>query len=491
MKARFLAMILGAMMCLIACDDNTENIGSSMTDNADLIDITTDTFNVTSQSVLAGAVLARNNTGYIGQVKDPETGNYITGNFLTQFYSLPIDSLFPKASNVVSKASDGLLAADSCEIRLFYTSFYGDSLAQMKLTTYELEKPIDASKRYKTDFDPIAEGYVSQAGIANAQDKVYTLCDMTEYDSVRTGSSYTNNIRIPMNKAYTKDGKTYKNFGTYVMRQYYEHPEYFKNTYLFSKYVCPGIYVKHKQGVGSMAYVSIPQLNIYFKYQYQYVDTTDNDKVKWKQSTGVTTFSGTEEVLQNTNITNDSKLAEIASNPTCTYLKTPAGIYTELTLPVEDIMRGHENDTLNTAKVVLSRINNTTTSKYALSTPTTLLMLPADSVETFFANNKIADYKRSFLASYSSSLNSYTFNNISGIIAAMYEAKKKGETSEKWNRVAVIPVTTTYAVVNNQNVLVKVVHDMSMTSTRLVGGPQNEFATEKPLQISIIYSKFK
>ena len=491
MKARFLAMILGAMMCLIACDDNTENIGSSMTDNADLIDITTDTFNVTSQSVLAGAVLARNNTGYIGQVKDPETGNYITGNFLTQFYSLPIDSLFPKASNVVSKASDGLLAADSCEIRLFYTSFYGDSLAQMKLTTYELEKPIDASKRYKTDFDPIAEGYVSQAGIANAQDKVYTLCDMTEYDSVRTGSSYTNNIRIPMNKAYTKDGKTYKNFGTYVMRQYYEHPEYFKNTYLFSKYVCPGIYVKHKQGVGSMAYVSIPQLNIYFKYQYQYVDTTDNDKVKWKQSTGVTTFSGTEEVLQNTNITNDSKLAEIASNPTCTYLKTPAGIYTELTLPVEDIMRGHENDTLNTAKVVLSRINNTTTSKYALSTPTTLLMLPADSVETFFANNKIADYKRSFLASYSSSLNSYTFNNISGIIAAMYEAKKKGETSEKWNRVAVIPVTTTYAVGNNPNVLVKVVHDMSMTSTRLVGGPQNEFATEKPLQISIIYSKFK
>ncbi len=491
MKARFLAMVLGAMMCLIACDDNTENIGSSMTDNADLIDITTDTFNVTSQSVLAGAVLARNNTGYIGQVKDPETGNYITGNFLTQFYSLPIDSLFPKASNVVSKASDGLLAADSCEIRLFYTSFYGDSLAQMKLTTYELEKPIDASKRYKTDFDPIAEGYVSQAGRANAQDKVYTLCDMTEYDSVRTGSSYTNNIRIPMNKAYTKDGKTYKNFGTYVMRQYYEHPEYFKNTYLFSKYVCPGIYVKHKQGVGSMAYVSIPQLNIYFKYQYQYVDTTDNDKVKWKQSTGVTTFSGTEEVLQNTNITNDSKLAEIASDQTCTFLKTPAGIYTELTLPVEDIMRGHENDTLNTAKIVLSRINNTTTSKYALSTPTTLLMLPVDSVETFFANNKIADYKRAFLASYSSSLNSYTFNNISGIIAAMYEAKKKGETSEKWNRVAVIPVTTTYSVVNNQNVLVKVVHDMSMTSTRLVGGPQNEFATEKPLQISIIYSKFK
>ena len=491
MKAKLLAGLVGAMMCLISCDDNTDNIGSSMTDNADLVDIATDTFSVTSQSVAANAVLARNNTGYIGQIKDPETSNYVTGDFLTQFYSLPVDSLFPKKSNVVSKDDEGLIAADSCEIRLFFTSFYGDSLAQMKLSAYELDKPIDESKHYKTDFDPIAEGYISEASRANRQDVVYTLCDMTEYDSVRTGSSYTRNIRVPMNKAYTKDGKTYKNFGTYVMRQYYEHPEYFKNTYLFTKNVCPGFYIQHKQGVGSMAYISIPQLNVYFKYQYQYVDTADSDKVKWKESTGVTTFSGTEEVLQATHISNDSKLEELAAETEWTYLKSPAGIYTELTLPVEDIMRGHENDTLNTAKLVLSRINNKTNSKYALPAPTTVLMLPADSVETFFANNRIADYKRSFLATYSSSLNSYTFNNISGIVSAMHAARKNGETSEKWNKVAVIPVSTTYTTVNNQSVLVKVVHDMSMTSARLVGGANNAYAEDKPLKISIIYSKFK
>ena len=221
------------------------------------------------------------------------------------------------------------------------------------------------------------------------------------------------------------------------------------------------------------------------------MDTADNDKVKWKESTGVTTFSGTEEVLQATHISNDSKLEELAAETEWTYLKSPAGIYTELTLPVEDIMRGHENDTLNTAKLVLSRINNKTNSKYALPAPTTVLMLPADSVETFFANNRIADYKRSFLATYSSSLNSYTFNNISGIVSAMHAARKNGETSEKWNKVAVIPVSTTYTTVNNQSVLVKVIHDMSMTSARLVGGANNAYAEDKPLKISIIYSKFK
>lgn len=483
--------MLGALLCLAACDDNTEDIGSSLTNQTDSLDIKPDTFDITSESVLANAVLARNNTGYIGQVKDPETKNYITGDFLTQFYSLAIDSLFPKESNVVTKADDGGIAAESCELRLFFTSFYGDSLAQMKLGAYELSKPIDESKRYKTDFDPIAEGYISDANLANGQDVAYSLCDLTEYDSVRTSSTYTKNIRIPLDKTYTKDGKTYKNYGTYVMRMYYEHPEYFRNTYLFSKYVCPGFYVKHKQGVGSMAYISIPQLNIYFKYQYQYVDTADNDKVKWKESTGVTSFSGTEEVLQSTHISNDTQMQELAKEKEWTYLKTPAGIYTELTIPVEKIMNGHENDTLNTAKIVLQRINDKKQSDYSLPAPTTLLMIPADSVETFFSNNKIADYKQSFLATYSSTLNSYTFNNVSGIVSAMYAAKKKGTTSEKWNRVAVIPVSTTYNTVSNQNVLVKVTHDMSLTSAKLVGGENNAYAEDKPLKISIIYSKFK
>ena len=40
---------------------------------------------------------------------------------------------------------------------------------------------------------------------------------------------------------------------------------------------------------------------------------------------------------------------------TCTYLKTPAGIFTEVTLPVDEISTSHSTDSLLTAKIVFQR----------------------------------------------------------------------------------------------------------------------------------------
>ena len=34
------------------------------------------------------AVLSRNNTGLIGKMKDPETGNYVKGDYMTQLSAL-------------------------------------------------------------------------------------------------------------------------------------------------------------------------------------------------------------------------------------------------------------------------------------------------------------------------------------------------------------------------------------------------------------------
>jgi hypothetical protein len=164
-----------------------------------------------------------------------------------------------------------------------------------------------------------------------------------------------------------------------------------------------------------------------------------------------------------------------------------------MTLPIDDIVKGHENDTINTAKVVLTRINNETQSKYALSIPKTLLLLPTDSVKSFFENDKIANYKRSFITTYSSTYNTYTFNNISSLVSYLATAKKNGEAKDgswvskhpNWNKVTIIPVTATY---NTSSTLTKIVHDMSLTSTRLVGGNANKY---EPIKISVIYSKFK
>lgn len=81
-------------MTIAACDDTTDNIGSSITNDVDNISIKDQVFNVTSsRSIVSGRVLSRNNTGMIGNVKDPETGTYVAGDYMTQFGVLSSFSL--------------------------------------------------------------------------------------------------------------------------------------------------------------------------------------------------------------------------------------------------------------------------------------------------------------------------------------------------------------------------------------------------------------
>lgn len=477
MKMKLTVVVTTLCLAMTACDDTTDTIGTSLTNTQDLLNVVTDTFNITSRTIVADSVYTRNIYGYIGKMKDPETGAYVTGNFMSQLHLLK-NFRFPDADSIVSKI-DGLPVADSCEIRLLRSTFYGDSLSQMKLTMYELAKPMEENRIYYSNYDPLKEGYVREDGLKKSRS--YTQSDLAYYDS-----STNPLIRIKLNEPYTdKEGKTYKNYGTYLMQKYHEDNSLYKNSYTFNKKVCPGFYYQTTGGVGSMSRIEATQLVIYFRLHR-------NDSVY----VASTSLLGTEEVLQNTTIENDrTALEQLAADNSCTYVKSPAGLFTELTLPVEQILAGHENDTLNAVKLELPRVNNNESDDPMFAIPTTLLMLPTDSLYSFFENNRLPDYKTSYLGSIyvtkSSSqvlTNAYHFDNIAGLISAMYESRKKGNTSENWNKVVLIPVTATYTTrSDNTQVLTKIVHQMDMTSTRLVGGSANPHA---PLKVSVIYSKF-
>lgn len=486
MKAKHcIASLFALAFTFAACDDTTDSIGNSLNTNIDGVTIETASFNVESQSVLADSVLSNSITGYLGKVKDPESGNYITGDFMTQFNCLEGFG-FPEKDSIVTVTADstthfGTIQADSCVLRLFYTDFYGDSTQTMKLTAYEMGKTMNEDRNYYSNFSPIENGYLRQDGKGIKQNKIYSLTDYTVAENIRDSSTYTASIPIRLNDPYTdKEGRTYNNYGTYLMQQYYEHPEYFKNSYEFREHLVPGFYFESKSGLGNMAYIFATELAVYYKLWY--ADSVNRVS---------TAFWGTEEVLQTTKISNDeAKLKQLAEDNSCTYLKTPAGIFTELTLPVDDIIKGHESDTISTAKIVLQRINNSKISDYQLDVPTTVLMIPKDSLYSFFENREIYNNVNSYVASWGyssgSSDNNYTFNNIAGMITAM---KNSDHSSPNWNKVMLIPVevSTTTSSSSSSVVTTKVTHNMALTSTKLVRGT----ATDSPIQISVIYSKFK
>ena len=197
-------------------------------------------------------------------------------------------------------------------------------------------------------------------------------------------------------------------------------------------------------------------------------------------------------------------MEQLANQQKWTYLKSPAGIFTEVTLPIEDIMKGHEKDTLNTATISFPRLNNADEDNpYNFATPSTILMVQKDSLQSFFEKSKLADNRTSYTASYSSTgsyKNAYTFQNIANLVSAMYKNKGKGEN---WNKVVLVPVNVITTTQGYTTVISKINHDMSLASTRLIVGtddPDKDYTTDKktgkkvasgPIRIKVIYSKFK
>lgn len=471
------ACMFAACLGMVSCDDTTDTLGGSLTDNGNRLSIKADTFSVTSETMLAEKVIARSSTGYLGRMEDPETHTTVTGNLMSQFHVLKNFEL-PEKDSIMSRDANNEIIADSCDIRLYYSSYYGDSLSQMKLTAYELAKPVEEGQTFFSDFDPEERGYIrpaAQGGIA--EKRSFTLMDFTETDSIRKKKGYARNINVRLNGAYKdKNGVTYNNYGTYLLRKYLTDPSAFRDTYRFLHEVCPGFYFKIEGGDGAMAHIQMAQLNIYFKHMEK------------KKVTEISTnFVSTEEVLQITNFSNDNtQLRQLASETGHTYLKTPAGLFTKLTLPIADIMAGHSTDSINTAKIVLYRKNNDTSSNYQFRIPKNVIMLPADSLQSFFKNNRLPDNKISFLATYNSTKNAYEFNNISGIVNLF----SRNRTMPEWGKVVVVPVelqTVTQGVGSGrQTKITKVSHDMGLSSTKLIGNT----AGGKNIQISVIYSKF-
>lgn len=478
------------IMAISACNNDDFNIGSSLTDDVDRLTATAATFNVTTRTVAVDSVIARTNDCYFGRVKDPETGAYITTDFMSQFHILETFEL-PSTDSIVSKVN-GEVVADSCELVIYMkdAATFCDSLAAMKMRATELNAVISEDQQFYSNYDPVKLGLLRTDGLSKT--KMFTWSDLLVDESVRTATDYFNNICIPINEPYIdRNGETYANYGTYVMQQYYRHPEYFKNSATFMEHICPGFFFEITDGLGFQTQVPYAGIQIY--YRVQSGDSIYNT---------VTTLAGTSEVLQAVRITTErDKLEQLVEDQTCTYLKSPAGLFTEVTLPIDEITEHHKNDSLLSAKLSFQRLNNDVQDKTALSVPENVLLICKDSLDRFFSKSKLADETTAYTTSYtSSSTNQYTFSNISSLITYLAKAKSEGLKTDAnwvanhpdWNKMMLVPIhlkqvtsTSVYGVSSTSTISIE--HDLGISSTRLVGGDQNP---NTPITLSVVFGQY-
>ena len=202
MKVKFWAGILLTAMAISACDDNTQDIGASLTKDVDHFSITADTFRVSTRSIVIDSVLSRSTYDYLGRMKDPETGDYVTADYITQFVQLEqiSNNMFPTENTILGRI-DGQAIADSCHLNIYIQAHVGDSLAPMKLTAYEMATPLEEGKVYYSDFNPFERGLIREDGIK--KQKSYTYVNYLISESRRDESSYIPYINVTMNEPYT------------------------------------------------------------------------------------------------------------------------------------------------------------------------------------------------------------------------------------------------------------------------------------------------
>ncbi|KAA6335257.1 hypothetical protein EZS27_016491 [termite gut metagenome] len=469
------------LVSVCGCDDNTGSLGLNMLPDSDKIVPKSKPYEITTESVLSGPIYAKTSMGYLGKFTDPEFGHY-EANFMAQINCTDEFSFPPVYSEGTPK---GIMAGDSivaAELVLLYDSYFGDSLNVCSMSVYELKK--DLEKNHYTDVDP--EKYYNPDKLLGR--KAYTAVDLSVSKAANTYSSIT--VQLP------------KSFGKNIYNLNREHPEYFKNAQSFIDNVFKGIYVKTEDSDGTVLDIEKIQLNIRFKAHYK-----DSLGYNLKQKTdgedsiyyASAIFASTREVIQVNHFENSSKLKEKVNETDWTYVKSPAGIFTRVILPIQTIADELKQDTINSVKLAFIHYVQKAKDAFSLNPPAALLLVREKDMKDFFEQNSLTDNITSYFARRDTRTNQYAFSNITRLINACItekaEAKKATgdkwdedawEKKNKWNNVLLVPVKINSELTSSTatETIISIHHDMSPGYAKLKGGNKNK------LEVEVVYSTF-
>ncbi|MDE6163574.1 MAG: DUF4270 domain-containing protein, partial [Bacteroides sp.] len=354
--------------------------------------------------------------------------------------------------------------------------------------------------------------------------KAYTAVDLSIKDSIRQLSTYVPNVHLTFEKPIA--GRVGGNI-LRAFRKAQEQGAKFDNKDFLKAF--KGLYVKSDFGDGTVLYVNQVQMNVVYKcYAVDSIKGTPLTTHDGKDSTyyAYRVFNSTREVIQANRLENDEKINELIENDkTCTYLKTPAGIFTEAVLPINQINEELSGDTLNAVKLTFSNYNQSSnSSNFGMSAPSNVMLIRKKDKDRFFAKNLLNDDVSSFLTSHSTSTNQYTFNNITRLINACINNRKtaekdikekgkveytvydtetgidkvkstsditKWEEDTEWDKVVLIPVLVTYDSSSSNNYygtsnnIIGIQHDLRPGYAKLKGGELGG-----TLNLEVVYTSF-
>ena len=468
-----------AVLFLISCDDETSNLGASLTPQGDVITVMSDSCFATSRTIKStDSLIIMTSQCNLGRFTEQTSGATIRAGYLTQLACMEnlsiADSVYGIGNHVFPQWFIDTIGNDRpyyANLKLYFSYFFGDSTNNIKLEVFPLDKMIDENNRYYPDVDPSVFCNTDAKPLASV---TVSAVNMQDYDSIRSNSNYYRSITIPLPDSIAR-----------MILSAYDNPatrHYFADSKSFMQNLVKGFYIRCSQGDGTIIYIERTVLEVNFKY----INYDDN---KPKMQSLMAEFLGNSEVLQMNSIKWTGLDSQLADN-SGTWIRSPFGVMTEITLPVDEMR--DDQYVLNSAQLRLSSAN-TPSSKYKPSVPTTLLLIRKDMLQEFFAKNSLYDNIESYIATYSTKYGTYTFENIAAMVEKMFNDRtdwlkeNNGKTAADyeqerpdWNKVVLVPVS---ANLDSRYSAISYNLDINMHQVKLIGA-------DTKIKIKTIRSKF-
>ena len=392
----------------IGCSDDLNMVGAGIQPESDFITIYTDTFQITASTVKKDSLYAKTIEGLLGEFYDPLYG-HLKSDFLCQFYCQ--DGYTFRETPYGGKI-------DSMSLFIHYT-YIGNPQASMQIQAYPVTEPLN--KIYYTHIDP--EMYCDMQSPLGKT--VFTPTSGIVSDS--TVQEYLVEVRLPVELGQKFYDETINN------------PSSFANQTAFNQFF-PGIYVTTDYGSGSM--LKVVQTSLSISYNYALKDVAGNDSL----IVGYEHFTTTKEVIQLNRIESQHEEQLLVNNDDYTFLKTPSGIFTRLVFPAKEIASVVEERMLNNLAFNLKYMPQEEWI-YSLAPPPQLLLIPEDSLSSYFSENNTENGITTFLSypggssptvtlsGYDAATRTYTFGNIVNLMSYHIQ-----QNPDEDLRVLVVPV---------------------------------------------------
>lgn len=353
---------------------------------------------------------------YIGSIPNEEYGE-VKSEYLTQFY-------VPKGFKFTKEVYKDKI--DSVFLTLYYSGYTGDGAQPMEVEAYKLKKTPPMGDKYSLgDISAYTDGAELIGQVS------YTAAS----GNGKTETSTT--IRIPISKT----------FGQEIYDRSRKGDPVFASQEAFNAYF-PGVYLKNGAGKGSILRVARTALTFYYQTKNAAYDPAKPKEGVKEYITGVQELSHTGEVPQASRYGNydlDKLTSASASESGYSYIKAPAGVFTEVTIPTTRLAGLLKPEpgivkALNSAPLTVVGEPNEANA-YLLNAPSYLLLLPRDSVQHFFEseftelNTRLTAYVSTTTIAGSAT---YTFGNIAPLLSEHVKAKPSEDL-----HVVLIPVERT------------------------------------------------